>query len=68
MAENRITYRIPDEQERREADPYAEQRAYYQLWEMRHRQRRLERERNTAGLSIYERARREGYPDWMKDD
>ena len=58
-------YRVPTEPERKPVD-YAGN--YQRYWEERYRQRRLERQRNSRGLSIYERARQEGYPDWMKDN
>lgn len=58
-------YRVPTEQERKPVD---EAGAYQRYWEERDRERRREAQRNSRGLSVYERARREGYPDWMKGD
>ena len=62
------TIRRPNEQAQREADPFAEQRAYFAKYELLRQQKVMEQRRNSRGLSIYERARQEGYPDWMKDN
>jgi hypothetical protein len=53
-------FRKPDENER-DPDPFAEQRAYFAYWEEKRRQRIMEERRNWEGLSVYERARRK-YP------
>ena len=52
-----VTRRKPTEQQAREADPYADQQAYFAKYEALRRQRIMEQRRNTRGLSIYERAR-----------
>jgi len=52
---NNPTFKRPDEQARREADPYADQRAYQNYWEQRHRLE--EAAKRNSGLSIYEKAR-----------
>ena len=47
-------FEVPAEQERK---PIDEAGAYQRYWEAKDRERRLERQRNSRGLSIYERAR-----------
>jgi hypothetical protein len=55
--EYEVTFRKPTEQQAREADPFADQAAYQRYWEQKYLERRINAQRNTRGLSIYERAR-----------
>jgi hypothetical protein len=59
-----LEWEIPAEPERKPVD---EAGLYQRYWEEQDRLRRLERQRNYGGLSVYERARQSGYPDeWKK--
>lgn len=60
-------YKMETEEERRMADgSITLQGVYQRYWEEKDRDRRMERRRNSRGLSIYERARESGYPDHWK--
>lgn len=50
-------FELPTKQEQYKADPYAEQRAYFQYWEAKELERRTQARRRRSGLSVYERAR-----------
>jgi hypothetical protein len=54
-------FEIPSEQERKPVD---EAGLYQRYWEERYRQEQIERQRNSRGLNIYERARGE---DWSQN-
>jgi hypothetical protein len=54
-------FEIPSEPERKPVD---EAGLYQRYWEEQDRLRRLERQRNSRGLNIYERARGE---DWSRN-
>jgi hypothetical protein len=55
--ENTPTFRRPTGREKQEADPHADEKAYFARWELRRQQRIIEARTNSKGLSIYERAR-----------
>ena len=58
--ESEPTFRKPDKQKQQDADPHADQRAYFAYWEAKRIEDERKRRTGSRSLNVYERARQNG--------